>query len=353
MMATTIPRVLLMSLGGVIADRFSRIRIICFSNVTRSLLILGMIGFLISGKLNITLLTVFALFFGILDAFLWPANQSIISFIVPKQQLTQANSIMQGTNQLTMIIGPFVAGIILATYSFEGVFSTIYAFLLIASFLVSLVRCYDLITKGEKKGIFSDLVDGFRYVWEDPLLLTILGIAAVANFFLVGPLLIGIPMIVDELIRGNAIDLSWMQSSVSFGMMVSSFVVGALNLRKKRGLLMLVAIGFSGIWLVFMSLITELWQGVILLFLTGLLIPAVNIPLFSILQEKSDPDKIGRVMSLVVMVAQGLTPLSFGVISAVLALGIHLTTLFLICGSFIIAFTFWILWKRKEIRMVD
>jgi DHA3 family macrolide efflux protein-like MFS transporter len=222
-----------------------------------------------------------------------------------------------------------------------------------AGFLVGRVRSDRLTTEVKKKGIFSDLVDGFRYVWEDSLLLTIMGIAAVVNFFLVWPLLIGIPMIVDELIRGNAMDLSWMQSSVSFGMMVSAFVIGALNLRKKRGLLIVLAIGFSGIWLVLMSLITELWQGVILLFLTGLLIPAVNVPLFSILQEKSVPDKIGRVMSLVVMAAQGLTPLSFGVISAVLALVIRLTTLFLVSGSFIITFAFWILWKRKEMREVD
>ncbi len=77
-MVTMIPRVLLMTVGGVWADRFKRSKIMVVSSFMRCLLIFIMITLLHLYLLNLWSLLVFALLFGILDSFFSPANQSLL-----------------------------------------------------------------------------------------------------------------------------------------------------------------------------------------------------------------------------------------------------------------------------------
>lgn len=95
MMVTLIPRVLLMTVGGVWADCFKRSKIMLFSSFTRFLLVFLMITLLHLHLLNLWSLLFFALLFGILDAFFSPANQSLLPLLFPKEMLTRSNSFIQ------------------------------------------------------------------------------------------------------------------------------------------------------------------------------------------------------------------------------------------------------------------
>ncbi len=94
MVATTVPRILFMSIGGVIADRFSRSTILFLSDFSRALLVAGMVLLLLFDGLSFWILTIFALLFGTLDAFFWPARDALLPSIVEKEQLTRANSLL-------------------------------------------------------------------------------------------------------------------------------------------------------------------------------------------------------------------------------------------------------------------
>nr|WP_255357586.1 MFS transporter [Fictibacillus sp. FJAT-27399] len=87
MMLTSIPRVLLMSIGGVLADRMKRSHVIFISNLTRGLLVLGLVLLIMNDSMNLIFLGIFALCFGVLDAFYWPANQSMLPTIVEKEHM--------------------------------------------------------------------------------------------------------------------------------------------------------------------------------------------------------------------------------------------------------------------------
>lgn len=133
MMVTLIPRVLLMTVGGVWADRFKRSKIMLVSSFTRFLLVFVMITLLHLHLLNLWSLLFFALLFGILDAFFSPANQSLLPLLVPKEMLTRSNSFIQTSNQVAMFAGPMIGGWIITVSSFSVLFLFVACFLLITS----------------------------------------------------------------------------------------------------------------------------------------------------------------------------------------------------------------------------
>lgn len=353
MMATMVPRVLFMTLGGVWADRFRRSRIMLISSFVRCLLVLGMILLLQLSLLELWPLILFALCFGIVDAFFSPANTSLLPSVVAKEDLPRSNSFIQSSNQIALFSGPMLGGWVLSFGSFSLLFGVIAGFLLLTFLFSSLI-------KEEKRPVIAgqsstklELKEGFSYVWGMPFLKNMLVILIFINFFFFGPLLMGIPLLVDSVLKGEVLDLSFLQSSYQGGMLAGAVLVGILNLRKKRGLTMLVMIGVLGVCLTFLGQIGFLWQGILLLSLMGILSSFINVTLISTIQAQSDPNKIGRVMSLVNASSNGLVPLSYAFVSLSLVMQFTISDVMLLCGILILAIATLYLLRSKVIKNVD
>lgn len=220
MMCTTIPRLVLMLLGGVVADRFRRSFIILISNISRTVLLLGMIVLLFFDSLDLWILILLALCFGLLDAFYWPASQSILPSLVRKDELTRANSVMQTTQQLSLIAGPVLAGWMLTYTSYEGLFATCASLLLVGGLILFFIREPYIYPEKIRQSPIMELKEGFRYIRSSTFLLTAMITSAIINFFYTGMLSMGIPIIVKELLNGDAVDLSLLESAFSGGMVL-------------------------------------------------------------------------------------------------------------------------------------
>jgi len=336
MMVTMIPRVIFMTIGGVWADRYKRSQIMLVSSLVRCILVVVMIFFLKMSILELWPLICFALLFGILDAFFSPANTSLLPSLVSKDVLTRSNSFIQSSNQIAMFSGPMIGGWVLTVGSFTLLFSIIAIFLTM-TFIFSFLIKENVNTIPQKKGSTKEkLREGLTYVWKMPFLKNMLFILVIINFFFFGPLLMGIPLIVDKVIHGVALDLSFLQSSYQGGMLVGAIIVGILNLRKKRGLIILVMITFLGILLSLLGQIGFLWQGIVLLSMMGVLSSIINVSLISTIQEQSDEEKMGRVMSLINASSNGLVPLSYAFVSLALVLNLTISNIMLLCGILIV-----------------
>ncbi|SMO94615.1 MFS transporter [Melghirimyces algeriensis] len=353
MMVTSIPRVLFMALGGVVADRMSRSRIMFVSEFSRGLLIAAMIGLLVIGNLDIVWLTLFALFFGVLDAFFWPASQSLLPSIVSKDQLMRANSVMQTTQQVSFLLGPVISGFVIANLSYEGVFGLCAILLLTGSLFVIKVKDQPEQSDEQGESIWIEMMGGFHYVKQTSYLMILLFAAAIVNFLFSGPIMLGIPLMVKEMLHQGAVELSFLQSSFAGGALLGSVMIGVINFRRKRGLLVVGALCTFGIWLGLLSQVSQLWQGILLLLVSGICSSMTNLPLISLVQENSDPAKIGRVMSLISMTSMGLLPLSFGFYSLILSLHIPLTIIWLYSGLLLLAVSGFFFLKSKPVRILD
>ncbi|EIM05090.1 multidrug ABC transporter permease [Planococcus antarcticus DSM 14505] len=353
MMVTMIPRVLFMTLGGVWADRFRRSRIMVISSLVRVLLVVGMIFLLQLSLLELWPLIVFALCFGIVDAFFSPANTSLLPSVVTKEVLPRANSFIQSSNQIALFSGPMIGGWILSFGSFSLLFGVIAGFLFLTFLFSFLIKEEKRVSPGNKSSTKVELKEGFSYVWRMPFLKNMLLILIIINFFFFGPLLMGIPLLVDNVLKGEVLDLSFLQSSYQGGMLAGAILVGVLNLRKKRGLTMLVMIGVLGICLTFLGQIGFLWQGILLLSLMGILSSFINVTLISTIQAQSDPAKIGRVMSLVNASSNGLVPLSYAFVSLALVMQFTISNIMFLCGILIFVIASIYLSRSKIIKGVE
>ncbi|WNB91809.1 MFS transporter [Bacillus sp. NEB1478] len=356
MMMTTLPRVIFMMFGGVLADRGKRSQVLFIVNLIRGSIIFSLALLLYLNIMNIWMLAIFAFCFGVLDAFFWPASNSLIPAIISKEQITRANSIMQTTNQMTFLIAPAIAGFMMKFRSFEETFALAGILLLASALLVRNMNeeaSEGASKKENDKTFFHDLKEGIIYVKGIPYLLVTMGTTVVVNLFLVGPMNIGLPILVKDFLKGDALVLSYLESSLAIGMISGAILIGILNLRKKRAVTSLSLVFALGLLCACLSQINSLWQGISILIVSGFCLSISNIISPSLTQELVDPKMMGRVQSLMATSSAGLAPLSFAIVSSLLSFNIAISHIMLISCSIMSLFVLFVLLKVKIVWTIN
>ena len=112
-----IPRAIFMLLGGVITDRYSPRNVMLASNIARMILVIALTGVILTGTTQLWMIYVISLLFGLADAFYFPASQAIVPSIIPNKLLQTGNAVVQGTIQISVFLGPVVAGVLITLLS--------------------------------------------------------------------------------------------------------------------------------------------------------------------------------------------------------------------------------------------
>ncbi|WP_214879191.1 MFS transporter [Exiguobacterium sp. ERU653] len=331
--AVSLPRVVMMVFGGVFADRFQKSRLLCLTNIGQGVLMLIVVSLHFADAYSVTALLIISVLFGLLDGMSYPALSSLMPSIVSGQQLQRANSLFQGSLELMFVIGPFLAGILLTWGSFGLSFGTSAALIFLSAILIMPRLIQDNIPEVaplSAKDVLVDLKEGIRYVSQTPVLRSGTFAIAIVNLFVMGPLIMSIPILVGA-VRGTAFDLSIIEGGLAVGTFVASFLI--LFLRSvHRGRFVFRALFLT---LGAFFLYTQV-QSIPLLAvaasMSGFMIMLVYLPTVTIMQEQSDSDKIGRVMSIMSLAASGLEPIAFAILSVLVALAVPIQTLLLAFG---------------------
>jgi len=184
---TYLPYLFLLPLGGLIADRFDRRRLLVVGDCTSAIIvgILALLALLYS-QAGWIIWAIYPLAFALASAtpIYHPAFQSYLPRLVKDESLPQANSWMQSAENLVMILGPLVGGIVIALFS-----STLALFIDMVSFfasalLLALIRAKSAPKVGEQgtSSWLEPLREGFRVVWRAPVLLYGSFLFLVTNF---------------------------------------------------------------------------------------------------------------------------------------------------------------------------
>lgn len=335
LMLTLLPRIFLMLIGGVIADRFKKAMIMRFSSLFRLGFVIALLFVYQNDALGIVQLSLFAFLFGCIDAFFSPASSALLPLLLSSEDFTRANAVVQTSNQLALLSGPLLGGILLTAYSFTLLFVVVGCFLSV-TFLCSLFISERHVEHRHSTSATAELIEGVRYVFSEPYLRTILFILIIINFFFFGPLLMGIPLLVDGVLHGQALDLSYLQGAYQIGMLLGAAFIGLGNIQSQSIRLLLLLIGGLGIGLGALGQISTVFQGVVLLLTMGLLSAVINVLLLTTIQATSQQPMMGRVMSLVNAASNGLVPLSYALISLSLYFHFTIAWILLCCGIMIV-----------------
>ncbi|EEM14728.1 MULTISPECIES: MFS transporter [Bacillus] len=351
--ALSVPRLIFMIVGGAVADKFPKKNIMFYSNIIRALLVATILIWFIVGHVTLYTFALFALFFGLADAFFWSADGSILPELVEKHRLTQANSLTQMTNQASVILGPVLGGILIKFSNYETIFTITILLLIIAAILVQKIQ-FTLQEKTDTdKGMFTSIKEGILYVKESPFLSTFLICSAFLNLFLIGPMQVGFPLFIKNVLHGDSLQFSYLEAAVGGGMAIGAVIVGLKNINRRRGLFCIIMMLLSGVFFLSINFSIALWQALLAGAFYGITIAMAIVPLMAMIQSTVKEEMMGRVMSLLMLSSMGFIPLSYAFTSLALAAGIPIVTIMKSGAIAVIVFVLFVAIRVPVVRKFD
>jgi MFS family permease len=351
-----IPRAVFMLLGGAITDRLSPRLIMLISDVIRFVLTSMMAFVVITGAVQLWMLYAFGLGFGLVAGFAIPAENSIVPMLVEEQDLQAGNSIMMGVGQLVGFVGPTIAGILIGGYSKSSLGIGLAFAIDAVSFAVS-ATCLWLIRTGgrrkisglspEKDGIWDSILSGIKYLWGDEVLRLMFLIMAAVNFLLIGPLLVGIPVLADQRLPEGAVAFGLLMSGYAGGNLVGYLVAGSLPRPgglAMRLILLALLVGF-GLVIGSLAFIPSTWVDFAILLVLGLGNGYIAIILFTWMQMRTPKEMLGRMMSILMFSNTGLVPVSQAISGAISKWDLNM--LFTSAGVLVLLVTLWAAFKPE------
>ena len=304
--ASDAPLLTFMLVGGAVADRVDRRRILLVSNTLQMALAAALGLLYVTGHLGIVPILVIAALTGLTQSQSAPTYQAVITSLVPPRQIPNAVALNSLQFNLSRAIGPAIAGLLLARAGTGACFAVnAISFLAV---IVALIRI-DLPPAAPSKGTLGEsLLAGLRHVAHDPLLssLTLLGAAGALLAF---PLITYLPVIAGDVLKTGVGGFSALLSSFGAGAIGGALTTAHRGHVPGRGRTMLLALLVYGgtVAAAMASRIQVLSMA--LLFVAGASLVTAFSTLNSLVQENAPAAMKGRVLSIYGLAFRGGQPL--------------------------------------------
>ncbi|HYA95100.1 MAG TPA: MFS transporter [Terriglobales bacterium] len=315
--AGQIPVFLMAPLGGIVADRKNRHRVVIATQTASMLLAFILAALTLAKHVHVWHIIVLAALLGVVNAFDIPARQSFIVDMVGKEDLINAIALNSSMFNGARVVGPAVAGVLVAKIG-EGwcFFGNAVSYIAVIIGLLMMSVTWQI---GKPSGSpLESVVEGFQYVRSTQpirLLLLLLGLVSLVGM----PYAVLMPIFADRILHRGADGLGLLMGATGVGALI-----GALSLAFKRGLkglgswVLLSSAGF-GTSLILFGISRHFWPSVVLLVPVGYCM-MVQMASSNTLIQSIVPDRLrGRVMSVYSMMFMGMAPigaLGAGVVAA-------------------------------------
>lgn len=343
-MVTGAPFVLL---GGVLADRMDKKRLIQLGQLGSMLIVLFVAVSISMDLVTWKYLVVASGAQGLIMPFMMPARQSIVPQLVPKEKLMNAVALSAMAMSFTTMVAPAVAGLVISLISIEALYYLIvltYACAIIATHFVPSVKP---IAQASKPQMWQDLKGGFGYIRGNAVVLLLLLVGFTQVFFMM-PTRNMLPVFAEEVFGVGPDGLGVMMSAMGFGALIGSLVVASLRQGGSRGMILIVSGCVSAMVVIGFSVLSATFPvfllGLLVLVLMGLIQAARMTMQQTLVMEYVETSYRGRIISFN-MLAFGLMPLGvlpLGILadafSVPMSLGI-MAILFLAVMSLILVFS--------------
>jgi MFS family permease len=306
--ASQIPAFLLTPFAGVWVDRLNRHRILITTQTCALLQATALSILVLTDVVQVWQVMVLGVFLGIINAFDMPARQAfVVEMVEKKEDLSNAIALNSSLFNGARLIGPTVAGVLIAAFG-EGICFLLNAVSYLAV-IVALLMMHHIHKprEGRPKRIFAELKEGFRYAFSFPPIRSIILLIGVISMLGMGYAVL-MPIFASEILQGGPRTLGFLMGATGVGAML-----GALYMASRKSVVGLErVIGLAsiifGVALVAFSLSPLLWLSLVILFLLGFGMMSQMASCNTLLQTVVDDDKRGRVMSLYGTAFMGLAP---------------------------------------------
>jgi MFS family permease len=307
-MSFALPLTFASLLGGALADRFSRKHIIMFTQSGNAFLTFLLATLDATGLIRFWHLLILGLMNGTLAGFNMPSRQSLISDLVPQKNLMNAISLGSAGTNLTRVLGPALAGVLIGFLGTAGVFYLISLEYILSVICVAMIRFEKKDSVSPRKGVTGEIREGFRYALGDSTLLGLVIMGFVPSLFGFSYLAL-LPAWGREVLDVGSEGLGLLMTVMGVGSLAGTMVLASLRGFRRRGLLLLGNSIVWGICLFIFSQTRAYPSALPFLFLVGFTSATFMSLHMTLMQSYSSVEMRGRVVSMALM-SFGVMPLS-------------------------------------------
>lgn len=308
-----LPILLFMMIGGVIADRYDRRKLLTWSQYGQAFTAFALAGLVFSGTVTIGLVLTLSFLSGCAQAFGGPAYQSMLPSLVPRRDLPNAIALNSTQFNLSRVLGPMGGTAILVMLGMAWCFflnGLSFFFVVIALMLIRPPASTG--QPARRMELWSDLRGGLSYVRHQRLMLT-LTMLVVVSTFLAMPILTLLPTFARSVLSeaGGTPEtrLSLLMACQGVGAIVGALIVGTLGRFRHMGVSLLGIQFLMGAALAGFALTRTPLLSYALIFCCGILFMALFSISFSIVQLAVPEELRGRVVSIYMVALRGGGPL--------------------------------------------
>ncbi len=287
---------------------------------------------------------------GVIRSFSGPAGSAMIAAIVPRDQLQKAISFNSSAYLVASVTGHATGGLLIAILgiAYGYIVAGILIFMALAiGFLIKPKPPAPVLVKESK---IKSIQGGFRYVWQNKTLLSVISLDLFAVFF--GGAVAFIPEIAEQVLHTGPLGYGFLNAAMDMGALLSVALLIARPMKRKQGLKMMLAVAGFGICVMVFGLSKLYWISFLALSLAGFL-DGISVVVRGTITQLQTPDELrGRVSSINMIFINssnelgqfesGISSRMFGTVNAIVIGG---------AMSVLIVATTW--WKFPDLKKME
>ena len=350
------PALLFSLFAGVAIDRFPKKKILIFTQSASLIITLILAALVLTGEVKYWHILVTSTALGFVNTLDMPARQAFVIELVKKEDLMNAIALNSMSFNLSRIIGPAVAGLVMGYFGIATCFfANSFSF---AAVLISLFFITPMIIQREHKdetgSIFTNIMQGLKYIASQHILLTtILIMTVVATFAPNFSVLV--PVFSTEILKQQETGFGVLMSLMGVGSFFGAMIVAMLSKSGPKKFVLYIVPLVTGIFLVIVGYTNAFVLTGLSLAVTGFFFVMFSSTANSALQLNTSSEYLGRVMSVYSLVFAGSTPLGnlyAGIITDHFGARIG----FIACGVIVLVlmvpiYIYLMRWRRKQNMM--
>ncbi|WP_321387284.1 MFS transporter [uncultured Enterococcus sp.] len=355
--------VLFSPIGGAIADRFDRRMLMVLMDVANA--VLALLLFLVLGtNQSILMIGILLFILSAVGSFDTPVVTASIPLLVKESELEKINGLVNGVLAMSNVVAPIIGGVLYSFLGAQMMVASSIIFFVIAAVIESFLRIpfeKRAMEKGMVQTLTSDLVEGFREVRNNKVILKTILIAALINFVLTPFFIVGTPIILRVVLQVNDSVYGIGMSLFSLANILGAVFAGPLTKKLKfsnfywtftiSGLLLII----MNLGLTFAGSGTGSMIGFMFFVVTGvpigMLMSSISIYLIAVVQRITPTENIGKVMATIIAVAQCAVPLGqmmIGLLFKETTTNIFLPVLFIAAIVLLVSYLCYYLFKGTK-----
>ena len=300
------PQVLLLPLTGFAADHLDRRKLLFATQGAMGGLALGLGILTVTGLVQLWQVYVFAFLLGCVSAFDSPARQTFVSELVVEGDLSNAVGLNSTSFNAARMIGPAIAGVLIAAVGSGWVFLINAASFAAVLCSLSLLRVDELHRTERAHRTRGSLAEGFRYVWKRPDLKAML-----LMLFLIGTFGLNFPIFIATMsvtvFHAGASQYGLLSSIMAVGSVAGALL--AARREKPHIAILLAGAAVFGFGCGLSAIMPNYWLFGLALVLIGVSAQTFTTTVNSMVQLSTEPAMRGRVVAILLAIALGGTPI--------------------------------------------